>query len=91
MYEEYIRENDIREITSDERNKELIRSVITAKIELNTANINFENAEEELIDYYTYLIKANQAKLDYLVKKVKSEGLELDMINEIEMRRDKAV
>ena len=93
MHEEYIKETDIREITDDERNIELIRSVIKTKIDLRIASKNFEYAEGELIDYYTYQIKANQSKLDYLVKKVKSEGIEIDMIQEIEIRssREEAV
>ena len=89
MREEYIRETDIKEITSEDRNRELIQSVIRTKIELSIANKNFEYAEEELIDYYTYQIKANQSKLDYLLKKVKSEGLEVDMIKEIEIRKNR--
>ena len=41
---------------------ELIKSVIDTSRELNTANRNFESAEAELIDYYSYQIKASKAK-----------------------------
>ena len=38
---------------------------------MSNARNNYEFAEGELIDYYLYQIKANQAKLDYLIKKAK--------------------
>ena len=57
---------------------ELIKSIIDTNRELKTANKNFESAEEELIDYYSYQIKANKAKLDYLIKQVKRTGIALD-------------
>lgn len=79
MYNEYIKEQKIEEKTDEEKNEELIRSVIEAKIELNNANINYEYAENELIDYYTYQIKALQAKVDYLTKKIKKRGIVLDI------------
>ena len=66
-----------------------MESVIKTKLELENATKNFEYAEGDLIDYYSYQIKANQAKLDYLLKKVKKRGLVLDMINEIGLRLDR--
>ena len=36
----------------------------------------------DLVDYYTYQIKANQAKLDYLIKLAKAKGIRVDMIND---------
>ena len=62
MYEEYIRENKIADKSEDEKNLELIVSIIKTKNELNSAQKNFEFAEEGLIDYYSYQIKANQNK-----------------------------
>lgn len=79
MYNEYIKEQKIEDRTDEEKNEELIKSVIEAKVELNNANINYEYAEDELIDYYTYQIKALQAKVDYLTKKIKKRGLILDI------------
>ena len=41
-------------------------------LELNIAHENYDNAVgEELIDYYSYQIKAFQSKYDYLIKVVK--------------------
>jgi hypothetical protein len=65
---------------------ELIKSIIETKSELNIANKNFETAEAELIDYYSYQIKAHKAKLDYLIKEVKRKGIILDSVNELKIR-----
>ena len=64
---------------------ELLKSILDTKMELIVANRNFESAEEELIDYYSYQIKASKAKLDYLIKQVKQKGIEVDMINNLEI------
>ncbi len=64
---------------------ELLKSIIDTKRELVIANNNFESAEEELVDYYSYQIKASKAKLDYLIKQVKAKGIELDMINNLQI------
>ena len=91
MSEEYIKQTDIKEITNNERNRELIRSLLITKSELRQAIVNFDQAEGDLIDYYTYQIKAYHAKIDYLIKRIKSEGLAMDMIKEMELRNDWAV
>lgn len=64
---------------------ELLKSIIETKRELIMANKNFESAEAELVDYYSYQIKASKAKLDYLIKQVKSKGIEMDMINNLKI------
>lgn len=81
--EKYIKETKILEKTEEETDLELIKTIIKTKIELVNANRNFEYAEGDLIDCYSYQIKSLQAKLDYLIKKVKKKGLVLDMINAI--------
>ena len=65
---------------------ELIKSVIKTKRDLEIASKNFNMAEAELIDYYAYQIKANKAKLSYLIKEAKQKGYELDMINELRIK-----
>lgn len=90
MYEKYIREEKIEDKSEDEKNLELIVSIIKTKNDLEEAYKNFEFAEEGLIDYYSYQIKANQTKLDYLMKKAQKKGIVLDMINEIYIRKNKA-
>ncbi len=79
----YRKEEKIIEKTEIEKEVELIKSIIKAREELKMANLNFEFAQEELVDYYVYQIKANQAKLDYLIKLAKKKGIEVDMINDI--------
>lgn len=86
MQNEYVREEQIREKTEREKEIELIKSIIQAREDLKIANRNFEYAGGDLIDYYTYQIKANQAKLDYLIKIAKSRGLTVDMINDMRFR-----
>ena len=82
MQEEYIKEQKILEKTEMEKEIELIKSIIKTREDLKTNNKNFEFAKEELIDYYVYEIKANQAKLDYLIKLAKTKGIQVDMIND---------
>lgn len=69
--------------TELQREEELIISIIKTREELKRNNKNFEYAESELIDYYIYQIKANQAKLDYLLKLAKIKGIAIDNINQI--------
>ena len=64
---------------------ELLKSIVTTKRELAIANKNFESAEKELVDYYSYQIKASKAKLDYLIKQVKTKGISVDMINNLKI------
>ena len=64
---------------------ELLKSILDAKRELIIANRNFESAEGELVDYYSYQIKASKAKLDYLIKQVKMKGIAVDMINNLQI------
>jgi hypothetical protein len=88
MDNEYIHETDIIERTEEEIDIELIKSIIQTKQDLQNSNCNYEFAEGELIDYYLYQIKANQSKLNYLLKKAKNDGLIIDMVKEIEIRRE---
>ena len=48
----------------------------------------FETAEEGLVDYYTYQIKANKSKVDFLVNKARAKGLSLNMIEEIYFKKN---
>ena len=74
--EEFIKEQDILELNEEERNAQLLQSIFKAQKELRQSHLNFDTAENELIDFYSYQIKANQAKLDYLTKLAKSLNLE---------------
>lgn len=75
-----------------EKETELLNSILQTKTDLAVANKNFEcTSERELIDYYSYQIKANKAKLDYLIKQVKENKIELDMINNIRLQLEKVI
>ena len=68
-----------------ELNQDLMQSMLHTIQIIDIARRNYEFAEEELIDYYLYEIKANQSKLNYLIKKFKKNGIALDRIQKIEM------
>ena len=92
MYEdEYKLEKKVIEKSEEEKQIELMVSIVKTRKELEVANANFEYAQDDLIDYYTYQIKATRAKFDYLVKKAKEKGLALDMIEQIDIRYNKAI
>lgn len=51
---------------------ELTSAIREAWCDWQNAMINFENAEsKEMVDYYTYCIKASQIRYEYLLRKVK--------------------
>ena len=81
--EYYVREEKIVEKTEIEKEIELIKAIIRTREDLKVANKNFEYAHDDLVDYFTYQIKANQAKLDYLIKIAKAKGIEVDMISDM--------
>lgn len=86
MREEYVRERKIREKTDKEKIEELVKTILNAQDELKQLNKNFEYADSEMIDYYTYQLKANQSKLDYLIRFAKNKGISLEMIEAVKLR-----
>ena len=83
MEEEFKREGLIRDRSELDKEIELVRNIIKTKEELKNNNKNFEYAEFDLVDYYIYQIKANQAKLDYLLRLAKARGISIDVINQL--------
>lgn len=71
MEEKFVKEKDIREITNLEKKEELEKSIKNSKTTLMNMHNNLKFAEGDLIDYYIYQIKAEEAKYDYLIKKAK--------------------
>lgn len=84
--EDYIKEYKIKDKTKEELNTILVQSIIKTNNELQNARNNYNFAEGELIDYYLYQIKANQSKLNYLIKKSKATGITIDRIKQIELK-----
>ena len=92
MQEEYIKETALVEKSEVQKEEELIRNIVMAKRDLEFARRNFEYAKSnDLVDYYIYQIKANQAKIDYLIKLAKAKGLFVNIINEVEIRLENRV
>ena len=85
--EEFKKEQLIKEKSEIEKEMELIKNIIKTREELKCDNKNFEFAEQELVDYYIYHIKANQAKLYYLIKLAKANGITIDIINQIKYEK----
>lgn len=80
MEEKFVKESvAIKDKSEEEKKLELVLSVIKTRKDLENAIKNYEFAEGNLIDYYLYEIKANQSKLDYLIRKAKKQGVELDL------------
>ena len=88
MNADYLREQPIIDKSEKEKKIELLVSVLKTKKELDVASQNFEFAENELIDYYVYQMKAIKTKLDFLVNLAKKNGISIDMIHEIYYRRN---
>ena len=75
MYDEFVKEAQINEKTDLEKNNELLQNIIFVKNSLaNMYNI-LQFADSDLIDYYTYQIKAEEAKYNYLIKQAKKKKL----------------
>ena len=86
MEEEYLLNKMIKGKTEKEREIELMQNIIETKEKLQNARKNFEYAEDGMIDYYIYQIKANQSKLDYLIKLAKKKGVILSREKEVKIR-----
>lgn len=86
MEEKYLKEIKITEQTELEKEHELIKNIILTSNELNIANNNYNFAQGDLVDYYAYQIKANQSKLDYLIKLAKKQGIAVDSISKMRPR-----
>lgn len=92
MADEFIKEvSNIKDKTEQEKKLELIISVIKTKNDLENARRNYDFAEGHLIDYFLYEMKANQAKLDYLLGSAKKLGVELDLANSFALKNKDAI
>ncbi len=58
---------------------ELLNSLRDAKQEWISSSTNFEYASEsDLVDYYSYKMKACQVRYNYLLKQAKEKGIKID-------------
>lgn len=89
---EYVKDSGIiKEKSESEKRLELIISIAKTRSDLENARNNYEFADGNLIDYFLYEIKANQAKLDYLIGKAKKSGIELDLIDSYSIRNKNVI
>lgn len=76
MYSEFIKENSkILEKDDVQKNRELLQNIMIVKNSLGNMYNNLQFADSDLIDYYTYQIKAEEAKYNYLIKQAKKKNL----------------
>lgn len=85
MQEEFVKEFKIKDKSKEELNSILVQSILRTNHELQNARSNYEFAEGELIDYYLYQIKANQSKLNYLIKESKENGIKIDRMEQLQL------
>ena len=71
LKENFVRETKISDLKENEKIQSLLFEINNSKNTLKSIYHNMQFAESDLIDYYTYQIKAEQAKYDYLIKQVK--------------------
>lgn len=75
MYESYIKEVPIMDLKKEECDQSLIQSILESQKKLDIAHKNFQYAKGDLVDYYAYQIKSEQAKIDYLLKQAKNKKI----------------
>lgn len=86
MGEDFWLEQLNKKKSDKELEAELLETILETKNVLENARCNFEYAEDELIDYYTYQIKAHQSKLDYLIKIAKIKGIQISRAQDLKSR-----
>lgn len=79
MRSEYIKEFKLLDKDEEEKNRELLKNINIVKNNIQIMYNNMQFAESDLIDYYTYQIKAEQAKYDFLIRKAKKKDLKIDI------------
>jgi hypothetical protein len=62
--------------------QDILDCVKSSKNQLEVASMNFEYADsEEMVDYYTFVIKACQIRYGYYLKKAKEFGLTVETLD----------
>ena len=77
MYSEFVKDFQIAEMTEFEKDKELLNNIQIVKKTLGNMYNNLQFADSDLIDYYTYQIKAEESKYNYLIKQAKKKNLNI--------------
>ena len=74
MREDFVKETKIYDKSEEEKRIELYEELENSKKRLKGFYENMNFASGNLIDYYVYQIKAEQAKFGYLINKIKEEN-----------------
>ena len=77
MYSEFVKEVQISELDDSQKNRDLLKNIKIVKETLNNMYNNLQYADEDLIDYFTYQIKAEESKYDYLIKQAKEKKIKI--------------
>lgn len=77
MYSEFIKEFKIEDKSEEEKDEELSETIKFVKNNLKNMYNNLQYADSDLIDYFTYQIKAEEAKYSYLIKQAKKRNLNI--------------
>ena len=75
LQERFVRETKISELQENEKMLELLKGINESKNTRRNMYHKMRVAEDDMIDYYTYQIKAEEAKYNYLIKQVKKAEL----------------
>lgn len=75
MREEFIKETKIFDKTEEEHKQNLLEEIENSKKRLIAFYENMNFVEDSLVDYYTYQIKAEEAKYGYLLKIIKENRI----------------
>ncbi len=78
MKESYIKEIPIIDLNQEQSDISIVESIMESQRKLELAHKNFEYARGDLVDYYAYQIKSEQAKISYLLKQAKNKKINLD-------------
>lgn len=78
MYNEFIKESKIIDKNEEEKDNELKETIKDVNNNLMNMYKNLQFANSDLIDYYTYQIKAEEAKYSYLIKLAKKRNLNIN-------------
>ena len=77
MYSEFEKEVQNSELDDSQKNRDLLKNIKIVKETLNNMYNNLQYADGDLIDYFTYQIKAEESKYDYLIKQAKEKKIKI--------------
>ena len=82
----YEKEFNIEDKSIEEQNQELMNTILQTKKVIKEANINYEMAEGKLIDYFLYVMKAEQARLDYLISRANAMDISIEIGEQLNIK-----